>query len=319
MPVIRIPKPWELRENQVTPEEIYLNRRQFLRKVTWAGMGAAAFLLVPPLPGLSRVWGASRTVGLKAPNDPGFHAVSSGVTPESIVSRYNNFYEFGSVKDQLWRLAKGLKTGGWKIEVAGLVKKPGVIDAETLIRQMPSEERIYRLRCVEAWAVVIPWTGFPLRRWIERLEPLSSARYVKFTTFLDPNIAPGQKKRFWEPWPYTEGLRMEEAMHELSFMAAGIYGHPLPPQHGAPVRLVVPWKYGFKSIKSIVRIEFTREPPDTFWQSVSPLEYDFDANVIPEIPYARWHQEFERIPGKEDRVKTKPFNGYANEVAQLYL
>jgi sulfoxide reductase catalytic subunit YedY len=172
---------------------------------------------------------------------------------------------------------------------------------------------------VEAWSVVIPWTGFPLRLLIDQLQPLASARYIKFTTFLDPVIASGQKKRFWEPWPYTEGLRLDEARHDLSFMATGVYGHPLPGQHGAPIRLVVPWKYGFKSIKSIARIEFTREKPETFYTSLSPLEYDFDANVQPDIPYARWHQAFERVPGKEETVKTLPYNGYASQVAGLYL
>jgi sulfoxide reductase catalytic subunit YedY len=202
--------------------------------------------------------------------------------------------------------------------VGGLVRKPQLLDAEKLVRKMPAEDRIYRLRCVETWSVVVPWTGFPLKVLIDQLEPLSGARYVKFTTFLDPNIARGQRSRFWEPWPYTEGLTLEEATHDLTFVATGIYGHSLPPHHGAPLRLVVPWKYGFKSIKSIVRIEFTKEEPETFWQSVSPLEYDFPANVIPHQPYARWHQEFERIPGQEETFKTELFNGYAEQVAHIY-
>ena len=311
---IKIPKSWKVSENRVTPEEVYRSRRNFLRKMAWAGGSAAALLLAPPLPMVSRL------VAQSLPDSISIDKISSTntVTPERIVSRYNNFYEFGSIKDQIWKMAQKLDTEDWKIAVGGLVKKPRVLDAETLIRQMPSEERIYRLRCVEAWAAVIPWTGFPLRKLIEKLEPLSTARFVKFTTFLDPNIAPGQRKRFWEPWPYTEGLSLEEAMHDLSFLATGIYGHALPPQHGAPIRLVVPWKHGFKSIKSIVRIDFIREEPQTFWQSVSPIEYDFPANVIPDVPYARWDQAFERIPGQEKKVQTKLYNGYEAEVAHLY-
>ncbi len=301
---IRIRKAWELPERTVTPEALHRERRRFLRQMSVAGLGAALLLLAPPLPGVARLLGQEKK--------------SVNVSPESIVTRYNNFYEFGTVKDEIWKHAEALDTGEWKIEVTGRVKKPRVIDAHALIRSMALEERIYRLRCVEAWALVIPWTGFPLRRLIERLEPLSSARYVKFTTFLNPNIAAGQKRRFWEPWPYTEGLRLDEAGHPLSFIATGVYGKALPKQNGAPLRLVVPWKHGFKSIKSIARIEFTREEPETFWQTVSPLEYDFEANVRPEVPYARWEQGFERVPGKEELIRTQPFNGYAAEVAHLY-
>jgi sulfoxide reductase catalytic subunit YedY len=304
---VRLKQPWKLPEQQVTPEEVYLKRRDFLKTMGRVSLGAAALLMLPP--GLSRLWAATND----APSSP-FLTPSS----ESTVSRYNNFYEFGTVKDRIWKLAESLDTSGWQIEVGGLVRKPQMLDAEKLIRKMPVEDRIYRLRCVETWSVVVPWTGFPLKVLIDQLEPLSGARYVKFTTFLDPNIARGQRSRFWEPWPYTEGLTIEEATHDLTFMATGIYGHSLPPHHGAPLRLVVPWKYGFKSIKSIVKIEFTKEEPETFWQSVSPLEYDFPANVIPHRPYARWHQEFERIPGQEETFKTELFNGYAKQVAHLY-
>ncbi|KMP11360.1 oxidoreductase [Candidatus Nitromaritima sp. SCGC AAA799-C22] len=310
MQTIRPKRSWELSERQVTPEDVYLKRREFLKSMGRVGLSTAALLMLPPVPGLSRLWAAT--------DDPRDPSPALKPSPESIVSRYNNFYEFGSVKDRLWKLAESLNTEGWKIEVDGLVGKPQTLDVEKLIKKMPAEDRVYRLRCVEAWSVVIPWTGFPLRALVEQLDPLPSAKYVKFTTFLDPNIAPGQKNRFWEPWPYTEGLTLEEATNELSFMATGIYGHSLPPQHGAPIRLVVPWKYGFKSIKSIVRIEFTREEPETFWQLVSPLEYDFPANVIPHRPYARWHQEFEHIPGRKGTVNTELFNGYAKQVAHLY-
>ncbi len=303
---------WQLPENDITPETIYENRREFLKTLASVGWSVAAFSILPPALGWTRAFAAALD------NKLGEKGNSLVVTPEAVGSRFNNFYEFGVEKDRLWKLAENLHSDEWTIEIAGLVKKPRVLDAHALIDKMPKEERIYRLRCVEAWSVVLPWTGFPLRKLIQLAEPLSTARYVKFTTFLDPNIARGQKTRFWEPWPYTDGLSLKEAMHDLSFLATGIYGHSLPPHHGAPIRLVVPWKYGFKSIKSIVRIEFTKEEPETFWQNMAPLEYDFSANVDPTKPYARWHQAFERIPGKEGIVITQPYNGYADQVAQLY-
>jgi len=293
-------------EQEVTPEDIYLRRRDFLS--TSLKLGSATMAAFYGFSPLAKGWSAeSKSASLS----------SSNITPENIASRFNNFYEFGVEKQEIWKSSRKLQTKEWSIEVSGLVKNPQILDFETL--KFSQEERIYRLRCVEAWSVVIPWTGFPLRLLIDKLEPLASARYIKFTTFLDPVIAPGQKNRFWEPWPFTEGLRLDEARHDLTFLATGIYGHSLPNQHGAPIRLVVPWKYGFKSIKSISRIEFTREEPETFYTSLSPLEYDFEANVNPKIPYARWHQAFERIPGKEETVKTLPYNGYANQVAGLYL
>lgn len=298
---IKTPEPWGISEKEVTPEDIYMRRREFLG--TSLKLGSAALAAFYGFSPFSNAWPLS----------------SPDITPEIIASRYNNFYEFGVEKERIWEYARKLQTNGWKIEVRGLVKNQMTLDVESWVRKFPLEERVYRLRCVEAWSVVIPWTGFPLRLLIDQLQPLTSARYIKFTTFLNPVIASGQKKRFWEPWPYTEGLRLDEARHDLSFMATGVYGHPLPGQHGAPIRLVVPWKYGFKSIKSIARIEFTREKPETFYTSLSPLEYDFDANVQPDIPYARWHQIFERMPGKEETVKTLPYNGYASQVAGLYL
>jgi sulfoxide reductase catalytic subunit YedY len=303
MTLIKIPKSWELPAQEITPEDIYLRRREFLTSTV--KFGAAAMAMMHP--SSSSLWAAENST-----------MPTLETTPELIASRFNNFYEFGTEKDQIWKSARKLQTKNWTIEVGGLVKKPMTLDVEALIRKFPEEERVYRLRCVEAWSVVIPWLGFPLRLLIDSLDPLSSARYVKFTTFLLPNIAAGQKKRFWEPWPYTEGLTLEEARHDLTFMATGIYGHPLPAQHGAPIRLVVPWKYGFKNIKSIVRIDFTDEMPATFYTSMSPIEYDFAANVNPDIPYARWHQAFERIPGKEGTEKTLLYNGYSEQVARMY-
>ncbi len=297
--------PWSAPDHQITPEEIYCDRRNFLKGLGQVGITALALTTPFPWRGLA--------AGGAQPAQP-----SLQITPEKWVGGYNNFYEFTSDKARVRQLARDLPLDPWSIQVQGLVKHPGSVRVDDLIQRMPQEERIYRLRCVETWSAVIPWTGFPLRKWIETLEPLPAARYVKFTTFLNPNIAPGQKDRFWEPWPYTEGLRLDEAMNDLAFMAVGIYGHKLPPQNGAPIRLVVPWKYGFKSIKSIVAVEFTRQAPSTFWQSADPLEYDFDANVLPQVPYARWDQRVERPLGKNLTVPTLPYNGYADQVASLY-
>lgn len=303
---IKIPDRWQLKETEVTPEADYRDRREFLKRMGALTLGAA-WLTFPNLLGGARALAQSA----KAPAPP-------SVTPEALVTSYNNFYEFGEQKDSAWRLAEAIETKDWTISAGGLMDKPQVLDVENLIRRMTLEDRIYRLRCVETWSAVIPWRGFPLRDLIRLLSPKSSARYVKLQTFFNPNIAPGQKNRFWEPWPYTEGLTMEEAMHPLTFVAVGMYGSPLRPQNGAPIRLVIPWKYGFKSVKSIASIEFTHERPEIFWQSVSPLEYDFWANVEPHKPYARWNQKFERPLGQEELVPTLPYNGYAKEVAGLY-
>ena len=298
-PALYLPRDWEIAESEVTLEDVYLNRRTFLEGLGHAGLAMMAGWMLPsPL--------SAQT------------SKENSVTPESLTGRFNNFYEFTPNKSRVRHLAQQLPLDGWSIRVTGLVKKPQVLAVADLMRKINQEERIYRLRCVETWSAVIPWTGFPLRKLIERAEPLASARYVKFSTFVNPNIAPGQKNRFWEPWPYVEGLSLAEAMHDLSFMATGMYGHALNPQNGAPIRLVVPWKYGFKSIKSIVEMEFTRTAPRTFWQDMSPLEYDFEANVVPEIPYARWQQNVETRLGEEKAVPTLPYNGYAGQVASLY-
>ncbi len=286
-------------ESEVTLESVYLNRRNFLK-----GFGQASLAVMS---------------GLVLPST--LQAQTSGenrITPESLTGRFNNFYEFTPDKSRVRQLAKQLPLDDWRIQVTGLVKKPLTLPVADLIRKWDQEERVYRLRCVETWSAVIPWRGFPLRKLIQQCDPLSTARYVKFKTFLNPNIAPGQKNRFWEPWPYVEGLSLAEAMHDLSFLATGMYGHSLNPQNGAPIRLVVPWKYGFKSIKSIAELEFTREEPRTFWQDMSPLEYDFEANVQPQVPYARWHQSVETLLGEDKAIPTLPFNGYADQVASLY-
>jgi sulfoxide reductase catalytic subunit YedY len=316
---INIPPTWNIPESDATSEELYLNRRKFLGNMGRFGVNALAFSMFPSLLTASKVFGAnSSDSGLTIPSGKGFSDIQSKLTMENLVSRYNNFYEFGTNKNDVWHLAKKLPLEKWAIKVEGLVKKPKVLDLDKLLQKIPLEQRVYRLRCVETWSAIIPWSGFPLRELINMLDPLSSARYVKFKTFVNPNIAPGQKARFWEPWPYVEGLSMAEATHDLSFMATGMYGHKLNPQNGAPIRLVVPWKYGFKSIKSIDVIEFVKEPPNTFWQTVSPLDYDFLANVEPDVPYAKWDQRFETLLGKSEKEKSALYNGYARHVTKLY-
>ena len=317
---IKVPPDWDLSENSATPEAIYLNRRKFLESVGKLGVNILAFdvfsqLLIP-----TRTFAAKATTDESiSQNKNNVSDLQDKVTSEALTSNYNNFYEFGTNKTDISLLAKKLPVEQWTIKVEGLVHEPQVLDVDKIVQAMPLEQRVYRLRCVETWSAIIPWSGFPLRELIKILNPLSTARYIKFKTFVDPNIAPGQKKRFWEPWPYVEGLSMPEAMHNLAFVAVGMYGHKLNPQNGAPIRLVVPWKYGFKSIKSIDVIEFVKDPPVTFWQTVSPLEYDFWANVEPNLPYAKWDQRFEVLLGKTKKEKTMLYNGYAAQVAKLYL
>ncbi|HEX6088286.1 MAG TPA: protein-methionine-sulfoxide reductase catalytic subunit MsrP [Thermoanaerobaculia bacterium] len=238
------------------------------------------------------------------------------ITEEGVAARYNNFYELTRGKDVFRHVAK-LRTDRWSVEVSGLVTHPRVWTLEELLR-IQSEERVYRLRCVETWAMVVPWTGFPLARLLTLAQPLHAARYVRFTSFADPAVMPGVAARPWEGWPYTEGLRLDEAMHDLTFVATGIYGHALPKQHGAPVRIVVPWKYGYKSPKSVVKIELTAERPRTFWNDLAPAEYGFESNVDPSTPHPRWSQLTERMLGTWDVRATLPFNGYGADVAGLY-
>ncbi len=239
------------------------------------------------------------------------------ITDENISSKYNNFYEFGSTK-YIAKEAEALETEGWTIKVDGLVEKPFKISVDKLITTMPLEERIYRHRCVEAWSMVVPWTGFELSNLLKISKPLSSAKFIKFYTFYDPKVATEQKAR-WYPWPYTEGLTIEEASNPLSFLVLGAYGKILHKPFGAPIRLHLPWKYGFKSIKSIVRIEFTENRPVSFWEELNPNEYGFWANVNPKVNHPRWSQERERVlGGAGETIPTKIFNGYGAEVAHLY-
>jgi len=291
---------------------VFMNRRAFLG--TAAGAVAA---------GMAPAAQAQRIADLPDPTKDLYPAkrneaytLDRALTDEKLAASYNNFYEFGTSKS-VARAAQALKLRPWTIKIDGMVEAPLEIGVDDLIRQMTLEERLYRLRCVEAWSMAVPWTGFPLARLVALAKPLSSATYVHMQTFLDTSVAPGQRQT-WYPWPYTEGLTMAEATNELAFIATGIYGKPMPKQHGAPLRLVVPWKYGFKSVKSINRITFTDKRPKTFWEALQASEYGFWANVNPDVPHPRWSQATEEVIGTGERRPTLLFNGYAEQVAHLY-
>ena len=321
---LRKRQPWQLPERKVTPESVYWNRRQVLAAM---GLGSLALGTTSLLPGSvdaaadSLETQLAKLPPLTATPNPRYQ-VDLPLTPRKIAAKYNNFYEFSTAKGDVWKLSQQLQTKPWTIQVSGLVDAPQRFDVEGLMRGLPLEQRVYRFRCVEAWSMVVPWIGFPLRALLERVQPQSGAKYVAFKTFLRPEQARRQTatRSFFsrEPWPYTEGLTLPEAMHELTFLAVGIYGHVMPPQHGAPIRVVVPWKYGFKSIKSIDKIELTAERPKTFWNSIASHEYGFFSNVNPRVPHPRWSQASERDIATGDRKKTLPFNGYAAQVASLY-
>ena len=299
----------DVKEAEATPEGLWLRRREFLR------LGAAGALALA-LPG--RGAAAEGPVGAALP--VAFHADRAGgerLATWEEVTGYNNFYELGTDKSDPARLAGSLRPRPWTVTIDGEVKQPLTLDVDALWKLFPLEERIYRLRCVEAWSMVVPWVGFPLEALVRRVEPTSRARYVSFTTLLDPRQLPGQRRDVLD-WPYVEGLRIDEATHPLTLLAVGVYGRVLPGQNGAPLRLVVPWKYGFKGAKSIVRIRFQEERPATTWARMAPQEYGFYANVNPEVDHPRWSQARERRLGELVRRKTLPFNGYAAEVASLY-
>lgn len=272
MTLIRVPRPWQVAESRVTPERVYRDRRDFLRRLGFAGAGRCG--RGGPAAGGDDLYPAQR--------NPAYIS-DRPLTEEAVTARYNNFYEFTDQKDP-WRYVERFRTRPWEVEVGGLCVRPETFDVDRLVRLFPLEERVYRHRCVEAWSMIVPWIGFPLRSLIDHVQPLGAARYVRMLTFLKPDEAPGQKRMSWYPWPYYEGLTIDEARNDLAFLATGIYGHALPAQHGAPLRLAVPRKYGFKSIKSIVRIDLVNRPPRTFWSDV-PTEYDFVANVNPNVPH----------------------------------
>jgi sulfoxide reductase catalytic subunit YedY len=295
---------------EITDPQHLLRRREFLRG---AGLAAAGAVLAPTL--ACRAEERDAVVEPHADANP--FRTAEEHTPYEDATRYNNFYEFGTDKEDPQRHAGSLRTRPWSVAIAGEVAKPGVVDLDDLLRPHTAEERIYRLRCVEAWSMVIPWSGIPLGDILRRFEPTSNAKYVAFKTLLDPEQMPGQRRALLK-WPYTEGLRMDEALHPLTILATGMYGRDLPNQNGAPLRLVVPWKYGFKSIKSIVEIRLTRTEPSTSWNISAPREYGFYANVNPTVDHPRWSQKRERRIGEFRKRATLPFNGYAEQVAQLY-
>jgi methionine sulfoxide reductase catalytic subunit len=314
-------RPWRIPERRATPEAIFHHRRQILKAAGILGFGLAAGANWACGPAQdAAIVGAQEqppALDLYPARRAGRFVLDRPVTEEIYAASYNNFYEFSVFKGGVYKKAARLKTALWQIDVTGLVEKPRVFDIDELVRALPLEERLYRFRCVEAWAMAVPWTGIPMKAFIDKVQPLSSAQYVRFVTFMKPEIASNQNPSKG-PWPYSEGLSMAEAMNELTLLATGIYGHPLPKQHGAPLRLVVPWKYGFKSIKSIVKIEFTADKPQTFWHSNRPEEYDFVANVRPDIPHRRWSQATEKLIDTGARRATLPFNGYGEWVAKLY-
>lgn len=314
---------WFVPEARVTPESVFFKRREFIKALGFAGAGLSAQAI-----GVGTGWAAEATptVGGNAATKgkAKYPATRSSkfnpgwtLTEEEVATKYNNFYEFTLVKNRVHQMVDRFVIQPWKIEVGGLVEKTTTLDAHELIAQMDLEERVYRFRCVEAWAMIVPWTGFPLSRLIERVQPKPEAKFIRFETFNRPDQAPGMRDPGY-PWPYFEGLRMDEAMHPLTFLATGIYGKPMPKQHGAPIRLVVPWKYGYKSIKSISKIEFLAEQPKTFWEALNPKEYPFESNVNPGVPHPRWSQATERMIDTGDRVRTQIYNGYGAEVSKLY-
>ena len=336
---IVIPKGWEMPESEATSEDVYLNRRKFLK--TAGAVGAAGMLagcgservfepFEPEPPATDededREEEEEKEEEVKpaypAQTNPKFSELDRDLTNEEIAGGYNNFYEFSRGKTAVLEKAEKFVINPWTLEVKGLVGNPLTLDYDALHRRFPLEERLYRLRCVEAWSMAIPWTGFPMSALIDAVAPQSGATHVRFNTFINPDQAPGQFDNPQWPWPYQEGLRIDEAMNELTFVATGVYGHELPKQHGAPVRLVVPWKYGFKSAKSIVSIEFVAEQPATFWNELAPTEYGFLANVEPQVPHPRWSQATERfITTDASKPLIRPtllYNGYQEFVRQLY-
>ena len=299
---------WEVPEREATSESAYLNRRGLVKAM---GLGAIA----AAVPGMARAEydptakhypaKANATYGMPTP-----------MTAEKLATTYNNYYEFDTDKS-IYKAAQKLPIRPWTIKVAGLVEKPFEIDIDSLLAKMPLEERGYRHRCVETWSMVVPWSGFAMKSLVEFCKPTSGAKYVVMQTLNKPGVMPGQKD-FTYPWPYTEGLAMDEAMHDLCFIATGLYGKPIPRQNGAPLRLVAPWKYGFKNVKSIVSIEFTEKRPVSFWEKLNSDEYGFWANVNPQVPHPRWSQATEKPLGTSERVPTQLYNGYAEFVAGLY-
>jgi sulfoxide reductase catalytic subunit YedY len=318
----------KITSSEITPQRVYQSRRAFMKGL---GVSAAGALLLAacgpqsgPAPASTEPVAASASAAAGepaiAPSTPGAGRAlmpDESLTDIEAVVGYNNFYEFSTDKEAVAFLADGFKTSPWTVTVGGLVNKPKTFGIEDILAKYTQEERVYRMRCVEGWAMVIPWLGFPLSALLKDVEPSSGAKYVRFETVLDPLQLPGQRDTYY-PWPYIEGLRLDEAMHDLTILSTGLYGQSLLPQNGAPLRLVVPWKYGFKSIKSIVKIDLVDVEPRSLWMDMAPHEYGFYANVNPEVAHPRWSQASERRIGELGRRRTLSFNGYGDEVASLY-
>jgi sulfoxide reductase catalytic subunit YedY len=297
--LIKIPRGWEIPEREATPESVYHNRRAFLKAAGFAGLGS----LLQAAPPVTR---------------NGKYELDRPITEEWAATGFNNFYEFTLDKPRVKDMVGPFIISPWKIEVGGLVNKPKTYDVDDLLQRMPLEERLYRMRCVEAWSMAVPWTGFPISALIKEVEPKPEAKFMRMVTALKPEQMPGIKSQPHYPWPYFEALRLDEAMNELALFVTGIYGKPLPKQNGAPFRLIVPWKYGLKSIKSIVKIEFTAKQPQTLWAQVGPTEYGWYSNVNPKKAHPRWSQAFEKVIPTMARRPTLPYNGYEQFVAALY-
>lgn len=324
--LLKFRKPWELKESQLTEESVYLDRRHFMKR---AALGSAVLSVglvsgcdepsaeaTAPSPKSAQTSSLDPSAKYYPAKRNDYYKLDRDLSFEELATTYNNFYEFGSSKN-IHEKAQALPLRPWSIAIDGMVEKEMQLDVDDLFAKIEFEERLYRHRCVEAWSMAVPWTGFPLRKLVELARPLSSAKYIRMETFNLPDIASGQKAH-WYPWPYIEGLTIAEAAHDLAFIATGIYGKPMPKQNGAPLRLVTPWKYGFKSTKSIVKLTFTDKRPVSFWEEIQGSEYGFWANVNPEVAHARWSQATEQPLGKSERVPTLLFNGYADDVAELY-
>ncbi|MCC7272711.1 MAG: protein-methionine-sulfoxide reductase catalytic subunit MsrP [Alphaproteobacteria bacterium] len=305
---------WEMPESSATPEAVYLDRRTLLRAAGFGALSAVAAGLVPEV----RAQGveADPTASLYPFQRNMRYRLDRPLSEEKDATTFNNFYEFGSHKS-IAGAAQALKLRPWTVTFDGMVEKTMTVDIDDLLKQMPREERLYRFRCVEAWAMAVPWSGFPMKAMVDFARPLSGARYVVMQTFMDPKVASGQRQT-WYPWPYTDGLTIAEATNELAFMVTGIYGKPVPKQNGAPLRFVTPWKYGFKQVKSIVKVTFTDKRPVGYWEKLQSSEYGFWANINPQVPHPRWSQASERMLGTDERRPTLLFNGYGEFVADLY-
>ena len=301
---------WDIKDNQTTPEHIFKSRRQVLQNLAGGSIALAGLASLP-----TAVFGNANSFYPATNNS--LYKVNREITEEKLATTYTNFYEFGSSKN-IWRRAALLKTKPWMLTIDGLVEKPVTIDIRDLLKKVGGiEERVYRFRCVEAWSMTVPWSGFALNKILSLVKPKTSAKFLRFETFFDPDVATKKKKK-WYPWPYVEGITIDEAKNDLSFFATGIYGKEMPNQNGAPLRLVLPWKYGFKSIKSLVKISFVDKKPMGMWEKIAPLEYGFWANVNPNVSHPRWSQTTEQQLGVDGRVQTVIYNGYGSQVANMY-